>query len=30
MSSADYFNDIDDKFFVDPSNFQSHHMRAFD
>ena len=29
MSSADYFNDIDDKFFVDPSNFQGHQYSQY-
>ena len=29
MSSADYFKDIDDKFFVDPSNFQGHQYSQY-
>ena len=28
-SSADYFKDIDDKFFVDPSNFQGHQYSQY-
>ena len=28
-SSADYMKDIDDKFFVDPSNFQGHQYSQY-
>ena len=28
-SSAEYFKDIDDKFFVDPSNFQGHQYSQY-